>query len=130
MEQMNLFSSFSAYSNFNKPLATRLRPRDLDEFVGQRHLLDKGKVLRQMIESDNIGSMIFWGPPGVGKTTLAGIIANITKSRYVEFSAVSQGIKEIKDIMKEAEEARLLGKRTMVFVDEIHRFNKAQQDAF
>ena len=96
MEQMNLFSSFSAYSNFNKPLATRLRPRDLDEFVGQRHLLDKGKVLRQMIESDNIGSMIFWGPPGVGKTTLAGIIANITKSRYVEFSAVSQGIKEIK----------------------------------
>lgn len=130
MEQMNLFNSFSAYTNFNKPLAARLRPTNLDEFVGQTHLLAKGRVLRQMIESDNIGSMIFWGPPGVGKTTLASIIANVTKSRYIEFSAVTQGIKEVKEIMKEAEEARLFGKRSIVFIDEIHRFNKAQQDAF
>lgn len=130
MEQMNLFTSFSSYNNFNKPLATRLRPQSLDEFIGQKHLLGNGKVLRQMIESDNIGSMIFWGPPGVGKTTLAGIIANMSKSIYIELSAVLQGIKEIKQIMQDAEENRLLGKKTIIFIDEIHRFNKAQQDAF
>ena len=130
MEQLNMFTSFSAFNNFNKPLAARMRPRTVDEFVGQRHLLDKGKVLRQMIDNDNVGSMIFWGPPGVGKTTLASIIANTTKANYVEFSAVSQGIKEIKEIMKEAESLRLTGTKTIVFVDEIHRFNKAQQDAF
>ncbi len=114
----------------SEPLAARLRPRDLDEFCGQKHLLGEGKVLRKIIEGDNVGSMIFWGPPGVGKTTLARIIANRTKSKFIDFSAVTSGIKEIKQVMEEAEHGRRFGERTILFVDEIHRFNKAQQDAF
>lgn len=114
----------------SQPLASRLRPRSLDEFVGQQHLVGEGKVLRRLIESDNISSMIFWGPPGVGKTTLATIIANHTKSQFINFSAVTSGIKEIRTVMQEAENNRQFGQRTIVFVDEIHRFNKAQQDAF
>ncbi len=113
-----------------EPLAARLRPRDLDEYCGQEHLLGEGKVLRRLIESDNVGSMIFWGPPGVGKTTLARIIANRTKAKFIDFSAVTSGIKEIKQVMEQAEESRRYGEKTIVFVDEIHRFNKAQQDAF
>ena len=126
MEQLSLFDSQEAYN----PLASRMRPEDLDEFVGQEHLLGKGKVLRQLIEQDRVSSMIFWGPPGVGKTTLAGIIAHKTHSRFVNFSAVTSGIKEIKEVMAQAESSRRMGIRTLVFVDEIHRFNKAQQDAF
>ena len=126
MEQLSLFDSQEAYN----PLASRMRPEDLDEFVGQEHLLGKGKVLRQLIEQDRVSSMIFWGPPGVGKTTLAGIIAHKTHSRFVNFSAVTSGIKEIKEVMAQAENSRRMGIRTLVFVDEIHRFNKAQQDAF
>ena len=113
-----------------QPLAARLRPRDLDEFYGQKHLLGEGKVLRKLIESDRIGSMIFWGPPGVGKTTLARIIANRTKAGFIDFSAVTSGIKEIKQVMEQAEKNRRFGEKTILFVDEIHRFNKAQQDAF
>jgi len=112
------------------PLAERLRPQTLDEVVGQSHLLDPGKPLRTALERDQVPSMILWGPPGVGKTTLAQIIAKMTKSTFVPFSAVLSGIKEIKDIMAAAERARRMGRRTIVFVDEIHRFNKAQQDAF
>ncbi len=122
--------SFFSGNDEDMPLATRLRPRDLDEFVGQKHLLAPGKVLYNLIEQDRISSMIFWGPPGVGKTTLARIIAGRTKSDFVNFSAVVSGIKEIKDVMAKAENARLMGERTILFVDEIHRFNKAQQDAF
>lgn len=114
----------------SEPLAARLRPRDLSEFCGQKHLLGEGKVLRRLIESDGIGSMIFWGPPGVGKTTLARIIANRTKAKFIDFSAVTSGIKEIKQVMEEAEKGRVFGEKTILFVDEIHRFNKAQQDAF
>ena len=113
-----------------QPLAARMRPQTLEEYVGQKHLLGEGKVLRRLIENDQISSMIFWGPPGVGKTTLAKIIAHRTKAEFIEFSAVTSGIKEIKDIMKQAEEQRRYGERTVLFVDEIHRFNKAQQDAF
>src|SRR5881397_4189408 len=112
------------------PLADRMRPQSLDEIVGQGHLLDPGKPLRTAIERDQVPSMILWGPPGVGKTTLAQIIAKMTKSTFIPFSAVLSGIKEIKDIMAGAEKSRRLGRRTIVFVDEIHRFNKAQQDAF
>jgi len=112
------------------PLADRMRPKSLDEILGQGHLLDPGKPLRTAIERDQVPSMILWGPPGVGKTTLAQIIAKMTKSTFISFSAVLSGIKEIKDIMAAAEKARRFGKRTIVFVDEIHRFNKAQQDAF
>ena len=112
------------------PLATRMRPRTLEEFVGQEHLLGEGKVLRQLIDQDRVSSMIFWGPPGVGKTTLARIIAGKTKSNFINFSAVTSGIKEIREVMKQAQAARDGGQRTIVFVDEIHRFNKAQQDAF
>src|SRR5436189_1800713 len=112
------------------PLADRMRPQTLDELLGQGHLLDPGKPLRIAIERDQVPSMILWGPPGVGKTTLAQIIAKMTKSTFVPFRACLAGIKEIKDIMAAAEKARRLGKRTIVFVDEIHRFNKAQQDAF
>lgn len=112
------------------PLAARLRPRTLSEFAGQTHLLGEGKVLRKLIESDKIGSMIFWGPPGVGKTTLARIIAGRTKANFIDFSAVTSGIKEIKQVMEEAEKGRRFGSKTILFVDEIHRFNKAQQDAF
>jgi len=113
-----------------RPLADRMRPRTLDEFVGQEHLIGSGKPLRVQIERDDHGSMIFWGPPGTGKTTLAKIIANMTKAEFIEFSAVMAGIKEIKQVMSEAERARRYGTRTIVFIDEIHRFNKAQQDAF
>ena len=114
----------------NAPLAARLRPRDLSEYFGQKHLLGEGKVLRKMIENDAVGSMIFWGPPGVGKTTLARVIANKTKAKFIDFSAVTSGIKEIKQVMEEAERNRVYGEKTILFVDEIHRFNKAQQDAF
>jgi putative ATPase len=112
------------------PLADRMRPRSLEEFVGQEHLLGPGKPLRLQIERDDPGSIIFWGPPGVGKTTLAKIIARVTKADFIEFSAVLSGIKEIKQVMADAEKARQFGTRTIVFIDEIHRFNKAQQDAF
>ena len=125
MEQMTLFDR-----EIPQPLAARLRPETLEEYVGQTHLLGPGKVLRRLIESDRISSMIFWGPPGVGKTTLAGIIAGRTHARFINFSAVTSGIKEIKAVMQEAENNRRFGTRTIVFVDEIHRFNKAQQDAF
>ena len=114
----------------NEPLASRMRPRNLDEVVGQSHLIGKNKILRKIIESDNVPSMIFWGPPGVGKTTLARIIANETKSEFITFSAVTSGIKEIKKVMEEADSNKRMGINTIVFVDEIHRFNKAQQDAF
>src|SRR5207248_7335215 len=107
-----------------------MRPRTFDEFVGQEHLIAPGKPLRVQIERDDLGSMIFWGPPGTGKTTLAKIIARMTRADFIEFSAVLSGIKEIKQVMADAEKARQFGTRTMVFIDEIHRFNKAQQDAF
>ena len=125
MEQQALFDH-----QYTQPLAARLRPQTLEEFVGQAHLLGDGQVLRRLIESDHISSMIFWGPPGVGKTTLARIIANCTKSAFIDFSAVTSGIKEIRTVMQQAEDNRRYGERTIVFVDEIHRFNKAQQDAF
>src|SRR5262252_1957211 len=113
-----------------QPLAERMRPRTLGDFIGQEKLLGPGKPLRVQIESDNLGSMLFWGPPGCGKTTLARIIARLTKSEYIPFSAVLAGIKEIKEVMAKAEGVRRYGRRTIVFVDEMHRFNRAQQDAF
>jgi len=113
-----------------RPLADRMRPRRLDEYVGQEHLIGPGKPLRTQVDRDDTGSLIFWGPPGTGKTTLAKIIANLTKAEFIEFSAVLAGIKEIKQVMADAERARQYGTRTIVFIDEIHRFNKAQQDAF
>src|SRR5205807_1588829 len=131
---MNLFAPLpereTSTSAASTPLAQRMRPRSLDEVVGQEHLLAPGKPLRLQIERDDPGSIIFWGPPGVGKTTLAQIIARVTKAEFIEFSAVLSGIKEIKQVMAEAAKARDFGTRTIVFVDEIHRFNKAQQDAF
>ena len=125
MEQANMFEQDN-----EQPLAARMRPRDLTEFVGQQHLLGPGKILRRLIEEDRITSMIFWGPPGVGKTTLARIIASRTQASFADFSAVTGGIKEARAVMERAEEGRRFGERTILFVDEIHRFNKAQQDAF
>ena len=129
MEQLSLFDQTKEV-NLSMPLANRLRPTTLETYVGQQHLLGPGKMLRQLIERDQISSMIFWGPPGVGKTTLASIIAGSTRSAFINFSAVTSGIKEIKEVMQQAEESRRMGIRTVLFVDEIHRFNKAQQDAF
>lgn len=126
MEQNSLFQNDVQ----KDPLAARLRPASLQDYVGQKHLLGKGKILYNLIEKDMVSSMIFWGPPGVGKTTLARIIARQTQAHFINFSAVTSGIREIKTVMKEAEGARLYGRKTIVFVDEIHRFNKAQQDAF
>ncbi len=125
MEQLTLFDREQT-----APLASRLRPESLDEYVGQKHLIGEGKILRRLIERDQVSSMIFWGPPGVGKTTLARIIARQTKAEFVEFSAVTSGIKEVKEVMGQAEQNRRMGIRTLLFTDEIHRFNKAQQDAF
>ena len=124
-EQLSLFDRPDS-----EPLAARLRPGTLEEFVGQKHLLGEGKILRRLIEEDHISSMIFWGPPGVGKTTLARIIAGRTKAAFINFSAVTSGIREIRSVMEKAEQNQRYGERTIVFVDEIHRFNKAQQDAF
>ena len=132
---MSLFSKLPASADSdvpaaNQPLAERMRPRTLEEFIGQEKLLGPGKPLRMQIESDNIGSMLFWGPPGCGKTTLARVIARLTHADFVAFSAVLAGIKEIKEVMAAAEYKSRSGHRTIVFVDEVHRFNKAQQDAF
>lgn len=126
MEQGNLFST----TKTTEPLAARLRPTSLEEYVGQTHLVGQGKILRRLIENDQLTSMIFWGPPGVGKTTLARVIANTTHSNFIDFSAVTSGIKEIRAVMQKADLNASCGERTIVFVDEIHRFNKAQQDAF
>ncbi|MBR3866266.1 MAG: replication-associated recombination protein A [Butyricicoccus sp.] len=125
MEQQSFWSDGG-----DRPLASRVRPRSLEEFCGQQHLLGEGKVLRQLIDSDRVSSMIFWGPPGVGKTTLARIIAARTRAQFIDFSAVTSGIKEIRAVMQQAENGRRFGEKTILFVDEIHRFNKAQQDAF
>ncbi|MFQ6791658.1 MAG: replication-associated recombination protein A [Thomasclavelia sp.] len=125
MEQQSLFTKLS-----KEPLANRMRPTNLENYVGQQHLIGKGKILYQLINSDIVPSMIFWGPPGVGKTTLARIIANQTKANFINFSAVTSGIKDIRAVMKKAQELQESDKKTIVFVDEIHRFNKAQQDAF
>lgn len=125
MQQGSIFEN-----QVNEPLASRLRPENLEQVFGQSHLLGPGKILRELITQDRVTSMILWGPPGVGKTTLAQVIAKQTKAGFISFSAVTSGIKEIKKIMQEAEANTAYGQKTIVFVDEIHRFNKAQQDAF
>lgn len=132
MVQTSLFEEENrpAEESGDTPLAGRMRPRTFEEFAGQSHLVGEGKILRNMVEQDRLTSMIFWGPPGVGKTTLATIIANYTKAEFVPYSAVTGGAKEVKEIMAAAERRRKAGRRTILFVDEIHRFNKAQQDAF
>lgn len=122
--------SFFDNRSLSNPLASRMRPQTLADYAGQKHLLGEGKILRRLIDQDQVPSMIFWGPPGVGKTTLARIIAGKTSAAFVDFSAVTSGIKEIKEVMVQAENNRMLGDKTILFVDEIHRFNKAQQDAF
>ena len=127
---MNLFQPIPNAEITRSPLADRMRPRNMDEYLGQEHLVGPGKALRQQIERDDTGSMLFWGPPGTGKTTLAKIIASMSRAEFIEFSAVLSGIKEIKQVMSEAERARQYGTRTILFIDEIHRFNRAQQDAF
>ena len=127
--QLSLFET-GGQTPVYEPLAARLRPQTLEEIVGQQHLIGSGRILRRMIEQDSLSSMIFWGPPGVGKTTLAHVIARTTHANFIEFSAVQSGIREIRQVMSEAELNRTQGRRTIVFVDEIHRFNKAQQDAF
>src|SRR6516162_8536703 len=131
MADGSLFPDEPALTRAGAPLADRIRPRTFDELVGQEELLAPGKPLREAIERDLLQSIILWGPPGTGKTTLARIIADTTKARFVSFSAVLSGIKEIREVMAEAERLRrTTGRRTIVFIDEIHRFNKAQQDAF
>ena len=130
-KEPNLFEEYQKEKlSESTPLAERLRPQTLDEIVGQSHLIGPGKVLRNMIEKDSVPSMIFWGPPGVGKTTIANVIARTTNARFINFSAVTSGIKEIKEVMSQSDENRAFGVKTILFVDEIHRFNKAQQDAF
>src|SRR5271169_803719 len=129
---MGLFRAIEAKEEpqAGRPLADRMRPQTLDEFIGQEELLGPGKPLRTQIERDDLSSLLLWGPPGCGKTTLARIIARQTRSEFVPFSAVLSGIKEIKEVMAQAQRTRQYGKRTIVFVDEVHRFNRAQQDAF
>jgi len=124
-------SLFNQSPDSSKPLAEKMRPKTLKDFLGQNELVDKGKILHSLIEKDQIPSMIFWGPPGTGKTTLAKIIANKTQAKFIQFSAVVNGIKEVKDVIIEAtQNKKLYGQKTILFIDEIHRFNKAQQDAF
>ena len=127
---MDLFEHNSQESP-DAPLAERMRPRSIDEVVGQQHLVGPGKPLRRLIETDRISSLIFWGPPGTGKTTLAQVIAHTTRSHFVSFSAVLQGVKDVREIVAKAREDKAYhGRKTLLFIDEIHRFNKAQQDAF
>src|SRR6266536_3080818 len=127
---MSLFDTTPPALDKQRPLAERMRPERLEDFAGQQHILGPGKPLRQQIEHDDMGSIILWGPPGVGKTTLAQIVARMTHCEFIPFSAVLSGIKEIKAVMADAEKFRRIGRRTILFIDEIHRFNKAQQDAF
>ena len=128
---MSLFDApFRALDDSTRPLAERMRPERLEDYMGQEHILGPGKPLRSQIERDRLSSLILWGPPGVGKTTLAMLIARQTQCQFIPLSAVMSGIKEIKNVMSDAERNRRLGHRTVLFIDEIHRFNKAQQDAF